>query len=133
MCIFFLAADIFKGSSSVMRPSINDSSYSMSLVNLGKLDDVSLKRYRRVFQLDEPYDTEAEISKEELILAVSRHFTTQVREHRPHLLFLFASASCFSLDKNFCCCRSCSCSLCNLQGQVKQYITRRPCLFVTSR
>jgi histone deacetylase complex subunit SAP30 len=69
--------DIFKGSSG-MRPSITSGSYSLPLVNLGKLDDVSLKRYRRVFQLSEPDETGE--SKEDLILAVSRHFTTQVVE-----------------------------------------------------
>ena len=49
---------------------------TLQLVNLSKLDDVSLKRYWRVFQLPEPTDPRA--PKEELIVAIRRHFTTQV-------------------------------------------------------
>lgn len=46
----------------------------MQLVNLHKLDTISLKRYRRVFQLSE---VDAAAQKEALLLAVQRHFTTQ--------------------------------------------------------
>lgn len=78
-----LPADIVKHSSGIRPAGAFNSHqhYSMSYVDLGKLDDVSLKRYRRVFQLCEPEDPAA--PKEELIMAVSRHFTTQVGYSHP--------------------------------------------------
>eukprot|EP00879_Flechtneria_rotunda_P007493 GHRR01007861.1.p1 GENE.GHRR01007861.1~~GHRR01007861.1.p1 ORF type:complete len:205 (+),score=85.37 GHRR01007861.1:354-968(+) len=48
-----------------------------SLVNLHKLDTVSLKRYRRVFKLPEADPVAPE---DELVFAVKRHFTSQVVE-----------------------------------------------------
>lgn len=48
----------------------------MQLVDLHKLETPSLKRYRRAFQLAE---VDAAAPKADLVTAVQRHFTTQVR------------------------------------------------------
>lgn len=45
-------------------------------MNLANLDDVSLKRYWRVFQLSDDIGPAA--TKEELVTAINRHFTSQV-------------------------------------------------------
>lgn len=60
------------------------------LVRLGKLDTVSLKRYRRVFCLDGEVDLAA--AKEALLSAVERHFSSQEVDEAPVLLQFAASA-----------------------------------------
>eukprot|EP00878_Enallax_costatus_P010265 GHUV01010715.1.p1 GENE.GHUV01010715.1~~GHUV01010715.1.p1 ORF type:complete len:139 (+),score=22.43 GHUV01010715.1:734-1150(+) len=71
-----MLADIFKQTSLLRAPHNSSSGYGLSLVNLAKLDDVSLKRYWRVFQLNEDMGLTA--TKEDLVNTISRHFTTQV-------------------------------------------------------